>query len=71
MGCRMDFLEPPDGNVGVNLGRLQAGMSELLLDVADVGPVLQHEGGTGMPEDVAATGLSDPGSVDISGHERR
>jgi hypothetical protein len=36
MGRRVDFLEPPNRHVRVNLGRLQAGMSELLLDVADV-----------------------------------
>ena len=33
----VDFLQFPDADVGVNLGGLEAGLPELLLDMADVG----------------------------------
>ena len=46
----VDLLELPDGDVRVDLRGLQAGVAELLLHVADVGAVLQHERGAGVAE---------------------
>jgi len=56
MTARMHFAELFDGHRRVNLGRIQFGMTEELLDVADVGPAFEHVGGAGVPEEVAGTG---------------
>lgn len=42
MGEAMHFLQLPDADVRVDLRGLEAGVPQLLLHVADVGPVLQH-----------------------------
>lgn len=48
----MDPLELPDAHVGIDLGGGQAGVSEHLLDAADVGPV------AGLPVSCGPTGIS-------------
>ena len=40
----MDFAQLHDADVGVDLGGVEPGMAEHLLDEPDVGPVLQHVG---------------------------
>jgi hypothetical protein len=40
----VDFLQLLDADFGVNLRRVQAGVSEHLLNEPDVGPVLVHVG---------------------------
>ena len=49
MGGGVDFLELPNRDVRVNLDRLQAGVTKLLLDVPDDGSMLPHERRVGMP----------------------
>jgi hypothetical protein len=57
-GGFVDGLQPADGDMGGNLGGFEFGVSEHGLDEADIGPVLEHEGGTGMAEDrTTACGL--------------
>ena len=71
MRAGVDFLQGLDGNVGVNLRGLQAGVAKHGLDVTNVCAVLQHEGGEGVAEQVAAAGLAHPGSRDVPGDEGR
>jgi len=52
----VDFLQGLDQDVGVNLKRLQAGVSKHGLDVTNVRSVLQHEGGERVAEQVATAG---------------
>lgn len=50
----MHLLQQLDGDLGVNLSRLQLGVAEQFLNDPHIGPVLQHVGGTGMAQEVAA-----------------
>ena len=68
MRSRMDFPELHDGDVGVDLGGVEPGMAEQLLDEADVGPVLQHVGRAGVAEQVAGAGAPDGGGVNGASH---
>lgn len=52
MGVRLP--KPADGDVGINGGRLEAGVVEELLDVADVGADLVRVGRAGAAQAVAA-----------------
>lgn len=67
----MHLFELSDGDLGVNLGGVELGMAEELLDVADVGPVLQHQRGAGMAEQMAGAGFADLGRVDMAAHQLR
>jgi hypothetical protein len=71
MGAGVDFLQRLDGNVRVNLNRLQAGVSKHGLDEANVSPVLQHERCEGVAEEVATAGLAQPGGRDVPGNQSR
>ena len=53
MGQLMDLLQLPDGDLSIDLGGIDGGMAQQLLDVSDVCTILQHQSGTGMPEQVA------------------
>ena len=64
----MHFAELFDGHRRVNLGRIQFGMTEELLDVADVGTTLQHVRGAAMPEQVARALAPEPRRPDPGGH---
>jgi hypothetical protein len=44
----------------------EIGVPEHLLDVADIRPVLQHQRGHGVAEDVAGSGLAQIGGLDIA-----
>ncbi len=48
-----------DGDVGIDLGGVEPGVAEQLLDEADVGPVLEHVGGAGVAQQVAGTWPAD------------
>ena len=60
----VDFAELDDGDVGVDLRGVEPGVSEKLLDVADVRAVLQHVGGARVAQHVARTFPPDAGGVD-------
>ncbi len=64
MRCGMDLLQRPDGDVGIDLRRLQLHMAEHLLDEADVGSVLVHQRGHRVAEQMAGPGLAQLGRVD-------
>ena len=49
---------------GVDLGRLELGVAEHLLDEADVGAALEHQRRHGVAEEMAAAGLVDAGGLD-------
>jgi hypothetical protein len=44
-------------------------MTEQLLDVANVGAVLEHVGGTRVPEEMAGASTGKPGSNDVASHK--
>jgi hypothetical protein len=55
----MNFNELLDIDVRVNLGGVEPGVSKHLLDVTQVGAVLQHERGHRVPEQVATAIFGD------------
>src|SRR5262245_40834544 len=61
MKLLVSFLQSPDADVGVNLGRLQLGMTEHFLHVTDVTPVLQKQRGKSVSEQMATATLADVG----------
>ena len=68
----MDLLQRSDGDMGIDLRRLQVHVSKYLLDKADVGSVLVHQRGHRVAEEMAGPGLSqlrrvDP-RLDVRGH---
>ena len=65
MGEGMHFLEPSKRDLCVDLGGRELGMAEDLLDRSQIGPVLQHESGHGVAEEMAGALLAAPGAVDI------
>jgi len=65
MRGRVDPLQLPDRNLCVNLRGFQVGVAEHLLDVADVGAVLQHECRKTMAEHVAGAPLPDIRGVHV------
>jgi hypothetical protein len=67
MRSGVDFLQTPDGDMGVDLRRLQTSVAELLLDMPDVRSAPQHQGHAGGVEQMAGTGLAEPGAR----HQRR
>ncbi len=64
MTLRVSFLEIRKTHLSVDLRRLERRVPELLLDLADVGAVLQHVGRAGVAKQVAAAGLLDAGLQD-------
>ena len=50
MSSGMDFPQLNDADIGVDLSRVEPGMTKQLLNEADVGPVLQHVRGAGMAQ---------------------
>jgi hypothetical protein len=54
-------LERLDGDLGVDLRGRQKGVTQHLLHVPDVGPALEHQGGRGVAEGVAAAPPSGAG----------
>jgi len=57
MASSVGFLQLREAHLGVDLGRLQAGVAELLLHVADVRAVVEHVRRAGVAEEMAAAGL--------------
>ncbi len=53
MTAGVDFLELADGDLGVDGGGLELGVSQELLDVPDVGPALEHVRGAGVTKELA------------------
>ena len=62
MGCTVNSFEFFESRVGVDLCRRQFLMSQQLLHRLQVGLVIKHRGGKGMPEHVRAT-------FPLEGHE--
>jgi len=67
----MDLLELADTDLRVNLGGIELGMAQKLLDVADIGPVLQHQRGAGMAEEMTGTGFAQFRRIDVTPHQLR
>ena len=61
MAPAVDGLEFLDADVGVNGGGFELGVSEELLDVADVRAAFEHVGGAGMAEQMRAAVAADVG----------
>jgi len=68
MGAGVNLAQLHDRDVGVDLGGIEPGMAEHLLDEADVGPVLQHVGRAAVAQQVAGAGAPDVGGVDGAAH---
>ncbi len=64
----MDGLEFLDAYVGVDGGGFELGVSEELLDVADVRAAIEHVRGAGVAEKVRASCAVDVGLPDVAGH---
>jgi len=69
VGEAMDFLELGHGHMGVNFGGVEPGVSEHLLDVAQVGPVFEHQRGHGVTEQMATARFADAASFDLAVNE--
>ena len=65
----VDFLELADGDLGVNLRRVDVGVTKQLLDKTDVGSALEHERRAGVAEEMARAALADLGAVDVAAHQ--
>lgn len=65
----MDLLELPNGDLRVNLGGADRGMTQKLPDVADIGSVFEHQRGTAMAEHMAGTGFAELGRIDMAAHQ--
>ena len=64
MGSGVDFAKLHDGHVGIDLGGVEPGVTEQLLDEADVGAVFKHVGGAGVAHQVAGARPADAGGLD-------
>ena len=62
MAAGVNLLKLFDADFGVNRRRVEFFVSEQLLDEPDVGPVLQHVRGAGVPQHVAAAFAFQPGT---------
>src|SRR6266516_4863814 len=69
MRRRVDPLQLPDRDLCVDLSRLQVRVPQHLLDVADVGAVLQHQCGHRVPEHVAGAALADLRGIHMLAHQ--
>ena len=61
MTAGVDFLQLLDADLGVDRGGVEFLVSEQLLDVADVGAVLQHVRGATVAQNMAAALAFQPG----------
>jgi hypothetical protein len=68
MAPGVDGLEFLDADVGVDGGGFELGVSEELLDVADVRAAFEHVRGAGVAEQVRASCAVDVGLLDVAGH---
>ena len=71
MGHRVDFLQLVDGDLGVEARGIKIGMTQELLNEADVGPILQHLGCAGVTKKMATSTAAKIGRFHISGNEVR
>ncbi len=67
----VDLFELADADLRVNLGGVQLGMAQKLLDVTDIGAVLQHQRGAGMAEQMTRAGFAEFGRLDVTPHKLR
>ena len=65
MRCRVDLLQHADGNVRVNLRRIEPRMPEHLLNKTDVGAAFEHQRGHRMAEQMARATLADARLFDV------
>ena len=61
----VDLFELADADLRVNLGGIELGVTEKLLDVAHICAVLQHRRGAGVAKEVARPGLADVCCCDV------
>ena len=69
VGRIVDLAEVVDGNVGVDLRRVQILMTQQRLNASQVRSVLQHQRRCRVTEDVARTPLVDPCGFDVRPHQ--
>lgn len=67
MASILHGLEFLDAHVGVDGGGFELGVSEELLDVADVRAAFEHVRGAGVAKQVRAAGSADVGLLDVVG----
>ena len=67
----MHLDQPVYCDLGVDGRRIEALVAEELLDVADVGPTLQHVGRTGVPQEVAGTATGEARQAHPAGDQVR
>ena len=60
----MGLAQLGDGDGGVDLGRVEAGVAKEFLDHAQVSSVFQKVGGAGMTEQMAAASFAELRAVD-------
>ena len=65
MGRRVDPFQLLDRDLGVDLRRRKFGVAEQLLDEADVRSAFEHEGGTGVPQQMAGAAFAKFRGVDV------
>lgn len=65
----MDLLKLLDGEVGVEFGGVEVFVAEELLDGAEVGSVVHHEGGDGVAEEMAGAFLFDACGLNVFANE--
>lgn len=53
-------------DLGIDLGREDGGMPKQLLDVADVGPAFEHDGGAGVAQAVHGDGVGKMGAFAVA-----
>ena len=63
LGSNVGCLEGSDADFGVDLRRVQTGVTEELLDEADVGSVVVHVGRAAVAQEMTGTGLVDPSEL--------
>jgi hypothetical protein len=61
----VDALQLAGEDLGAELGAGDARVTEHLLDEADLGATIEHQGGHAVPEEVTAASLAHTGVVDI------
>ena len=64
MGFGVDGFELLDADLGVNARRFELLVAKELLDEADVGSALEHVGGAGVAQKMAASGAAEVGFFD-------
>ncbi len=64
----MGFFQIVDGHAGIDLGGVDAGMAEHLLDVAHRSTVFKHVGGAAMAQAVGGDLFFNPGKLYAPAH---